>query len=479
VVDLVRSQVISQLAAIRAGMAHPLGRTLIRAFGPPLQADPRQSACVLAGLGSWLHLDDTAYAGHVGNSTVAVPLAYAHARGLDGRELLTAVIAANECAARITAAATLGPLRGQAAAHTHLAGALAGRLRSECAPPHRWVAALGLAFTMPPWPVMRGFLGSDAKVLNAFTPVRMAMDAADAAAAGLTGAEDILEHPDGFLERFAAVPLPEVVTERLGDRWHSDTLSFKVRPAGPGVDAAVDCAIAIHEAIPGLSVDAVQDVCVQASLYTVLAGQRAAPYVTGPRSCPVGSLLLTVPYPVATALLTGDLSAGDLTPPAVTDPRRWELARKVRLVHDPELTGALIRSVAPFGEAVRQAGPRAEGWLHDLGGAPLAALAGAAGRPAAGYSTATKATGARVTVRLTDGRCVTRGREIPVGGIGPQTRATHAELVRTKLRRYGGSPAVAEACRALERLPAGELAGLLVEVLSDQHVVSTPSAGAG
>src|SRR5579859_7546196 len=134
VMDLAASQVLSQLAAIRAGWTHPLGRKLVRAFGPPSQPESRRAAAVLAGLGSWLHMDDTAYAGHLSNSTVTVPLAYAYQLGLDGKGLLAAVIAATECAARITAAATLGPFRGQNAAHAHLAGAVSGRLRSENAP---------------------------------------------------------------------------------------------------------------------------------------------------------------------------------------------------------------------------------------------------------------------------------------------------------------------------------------------------------
>ncbi|MFC7617770.1 hypothetical protein ACFQV2_34575 [Actinokineospora soli] len=125
------SQVLSQLAAIRAGARHPTAAKVTAAFGGPTQADRKSAACVLAALGSWLNLDDTAYAGHLSNSTVAVPLAYAR----DGADLVTAVVAANECAARITAAATLGPLRGQSAMHTHLAGAVAGRLKTEDAPP--------------------------------------------------------------------------------------------------------------------------------------------------------------------------------------------------------------------------------------------------------------------------------------------------------------------------------------------------------
>nr|WP_243637158.1 MmgE/PrpD family protein [Streptomyces sp. DconLS] len=73
VLKLAASQVLSQIASIRAGLQHPLGRKLVAAFGHPMQRDPRQAAGVFAALGSWLNLDDTAYAGHLSNSTVAVP----------------------------------------------------------------------------------------------------------------------------------------------------------------------------------------------------------------------------------------------------------------------------------------------------------------------------------------------------------------------------------------------------------------------
>jgi 2-methylcitrate dehydratase PrpD len=464
VVAMAKSQVLSQLAAIRAGLDHPLGRRIVRALGPPFQADARRSACVLAALGSWLNLDDTAYAGHLAASTISVPLAYANARGLTGRALLTAVIAANECAARITASATLGALRGQSALHTHLAGAVCGRLRSEAAPAKRWTNALGLAFSTPPWPVMRGFLGSDAKLLSTVAPVRIAMDACDAAAAGLAGAPDILEHPDGFLARFAAVPLPEAVTTGLGRRWHTETVSFKVRPGGPGIDSAVDCAVEIHRRAPKLSPSDVVEVVVDASLYTLLVGQRANRYIDGPRS-PLSALLLTVPYPVATGLLTGSLTTADFAAPAVRERRRWALASKVRLQHDPQMTRSLLRSVAPFGEAVRQAGARSTAWLREFGGDELVGLIGELGAPCETFEDAHKVTAARVVVRLRGGEVLEHRRDIPVGAIGPQTRAAHAALTREKFLAYGGSAQVADACERLERLSAGSLAQMLATAL--------------
>ncbi|GHG49170.1 MmgE/PrpD family protein [Streptomyces griseocarneus] len=453
VLKLAASQVLSQVASIRAGLEHPLGRMLISAFGHPVQSDPKNAAGVLAALGSWLNLDDTAYAGHLSNSTVAVPLAFAYARRLDGLSLLTAVVAANECAARLTAAATLGPLRGQSAVHTHLAGAVAGRLHVERAPAEVWENAFGLAFAMPNWPLMRAFLASDARLFNTFTPVRTAMDACDAAEAGLRGAPDIMEHQDGFLARFATVPLPDVITEGLGRRWHTETLSFKMHPGGPGIDAAVDCASEIHQVLGPLHPDDVEEIVVEASLYTLFAGKRAATYVTGPGS-PLGALVLDIPYPVATTLLTGHFAVEDFSSPRVDERRRWQLAERVRLEHDEDMTRELFRSEAPFGEAVREAGPLARPWLRDFGGDELVDLVGSVEMDGRDFSRSTKATGARVTVRLVNGRTVTRERLIPLGAAGPDTRARHSQLVREKFLAVGGSREVAESVGRLHRMRA-------------------------
>ncbi|WP_078992499.1 MmgE/PrpD family protein [Streptomyces sp. MMG1121] len=451
VLKLAASQVLSQIASIRAGLQHPLGRRLVAAFGHPMQRDPRQAAGVFAALGSWLNLDDTAYAGHLSNSTVAVPLAFAYARQLDGLSLLTAVVAANECAARITASATLGPLRGQSAVHTHLAGAVAGRLHCDRAPATLFENAFGLAFAMPNWPLMRAFLASDARLFNTFTPVRTAMDACDAAHAGLRGAPDIMEHSDGFLARFATVPLPQAVAKGLGRRWHTDTLSFKMHPGGPGIDAAVDCAAEIHRELGALRPRDVAEVVVEASLYTLFAGQRAAQYVTGPGS-PLGALVLDVPYPVATTLLTGSFGVDDFSSPHVDDPDRWALARRIRLEHDTEMTRELFLSDAPFGEAVREAGQLAVPWLRGFGGDELVDLVGTLSADGRDFSRSTKATGARVTVRLTDGRTVCRTRLIPLGAAGPETRAGHADLVREKFLSVGGAQEVADTVDRLHRM---------------------------
>ncbi|HEX8067914.1 MAG TPA: MmgE/PrpD family protein [Thermoleophilaceae bacterium] len=460
-----RSQVLSQLAAARAALGHELGQGVVRAFGPPLQDDPKRSAYVLAALTAALDFDDTLYAGHVSHSTVNVPLAYAGALGLDGRAVLTATLAANECAARVTAAATLGPFRGQTAAHAHLAGAAAARLRAEGAPVETWVDALGIAFAAPPWSLERAFLGSDAKVLTAATPVMTALDACDAARAGLRGAADVLEHDDGFLARFAAVPLPEAVVAGLGERWHTETASLKLYPGSAYVDACVDCAIDLHGRLGAPDAADVEEVVVHASLLTVALQSRTEPYLEGPGT-PAVALTFSVPYNVATALLTGRLGPDDLSPPRVRDPGRWEVAARVRLEHDERLTRRAALATAPLGEALREAGPRAADWLRAAAGERAADLTDALeGGPSPGFEEADKAIGARVEVRMADGRRLEASREIALGAAGPDTRARHGELMREKLIGTGASPDAVDALEALDRLSPDELREALREAL--------------
>lgn len=463
--DLAASQILSQLAAIRLGLQQPQGRRLVQALGAPLQADVANSARVLAGVGAWLNMDDTAYAGHLAPSTVAVPLAFAYAQRLSGADLLRSVVLANECAARITAAATLGPFRGQTALHTHVVGTVAARLSCERGPASGWTNALALALSNPPWTLTRGFVTSDARLLHVPTAVRMGLDACDSAEAGLSGASDILEHPDGFLAQFASVSLPQAVTTRLGKRWHTDTLSFKLHPGGPGIDAAIDCAADLHRAMGTWTVDDISEVLVEASLYTLYAANKAEAYLDGPRS-PIGAMVLTTPYPVATTLLHGDLSIDDFYPPALDDSRRWQLAAKVRLEHDPDMTRTLIRGDAPFGEAIRQAGENAKPWLLKFGGPELVELLGEPGCPLEDFTQATKPTPARVTVRMRDGREYTREYTVPLGGLGPDLKSRHRELVTKKFLDAGGPPDVPEAWRKLATIPPQDLNLLISKALA-------------
>jgi 2-methylcitrate dehydratase PrpD len=465
VLALAKSQILSQLAAARATLDHELGKKIVRAYGPPQQRHAKDSAYVLAALTLALDYDDTVYAGHVSHAAVNVPLAYVRTLELDGAAVLTAAVAAGECAARVTAAATLGPFRGQTAAHSHLVGAVIGRLHCERAGAGQMLDALGIALAMPPWPLMRAFLGSEAKVLTAAVPIRIGLDACDAAAAGITAPHDIIEHPEGFLSTFAAMALPEAASRGLGRRWHTDTVSLKVHPGSAYLASCIDCAVALHAQLPELDHESVTEVLVEAPIFTVEMDKRSKPYLKGP-STTTTTLGFSVAYNVATALLTGALSPRDLSASSIAEARRWALAAKVRVREEPALTRKAIRATTPIGEALREGGPRTAEWIRSVGGVDMTHFLDTLGDPLESFEEAEKAIGARVVVRFLDGGEAQASRTRAVGAAGPETRVHHFDLMREKFRACGGTAEVIDAVAHMEDLDPAAVAELLSAALS-------------
>ncbi len=509
VIKFAGSQLASQIAAARATMTLPVGKKIVRAFGLPTQDDPKSAAYVLAALTMAADFDDTMYAGHVSHSTVSVPLAYAATFRTDGRRLLAAIVAANECAARITAAATLGPFRGQTAAHAHLAGSVAARMFLERAASTQWASAWGIAFAAPPWALDHPFFGGESKALLASTQVRAGLDACDAAIGGIEGVMDIFEHPGGFLAKYASVPLPEMISYGLGSLWHTETLSIKIYPGCAYIDSAVDCATAIHHRL--VSADhaiepaTINEIVVESSAFTTGMDAKSTPYINGPRT-PLSALGFSVGYNVAVALTRGALEISDLAPDRTDDPVVWELASKVHVKHDVSLTWTALQATAPLGEALKCAGSAAIPWLmemagkigdgthHEMGDDTKKDVAGkmssgggatenaseiASGEkelagtpasssfdpPATSFQDATKRIGARVTVHFTDGHVEQEYRESAIGAIGPETRQSHEELARDKLLSTGISLSDVSALLQMESLGAKDIQQLLRRLL--------------
>ncbi|NDU73479.1 hypothetical protein GWI34_12650 [Actinomadura sp. DSM 109109] len=96
----------------------------------------------------------------------------------------------------------------------------------------------------------------------------------------------------------------------------------------------------------------------------------------------------------------------------------------MNLTHDQRMTYGLFHCEVPFGEALRQAGPRASEWPRGFGarwegdGRRLVDLVGESEPPSKDFRSARKATPARVTVRFEDRRTAVRERDVPVGGVG-------------------------------------------------------------
>ena len=459
-----RSQLISNLGTVRASLRHPLGEALVKAFGAPRHPDPKQSAYILSALAMSLDFDEVAYSGHLSASCVNVAISYAVHLAVDGERLLTAIVVANECAARFQAATILGRFfGGQSATYLHLIGAAAARLHLQGAAEEEWVAALSLAVGILPTPGHRALLCSDTKTFIAATPVRLALDACDAAAAGMSSMGRILDGSDGVLAQISPIPIPEAVVAQLGRRWHTDTLSFKRFPGSMYLQAAFECAERLHSRL-GADASTIRTVVVHGSVLTAMLDKKVAPFAHNGRTA-VSAATFSLGYGVAALLLHGALGPEDYAAPALDDADRWMLARKVRVVEDPGLTKRMVAATAPLGEALRQAGGRAAESIEILSWAsgrfafllrvPLArsvlkalmagrvrARLAALGPAADTFENATMAIGARVEVELADGTVVTEECEVAIGMAGPATKRDHAAIARDKFLAVGGSVAL-------------------------------------
>lgn len=458
-----RSQLISNLAAVRASLNHPVGQAIVAAFGPPRQDHPTQSAYVLAALASVLDFDEVAYSGHVSAGAVNVAVAEARGRRLDGRSLLATIITANECAARITAATILSPFfRGQTNTHCHLASAAAARLHARGASLAEWTSGLGLALGTLPVPLHHAVVTGDVKALSAAGAVRLALDACDGAAYGLTGSRSILEDPEGLLAHLSVVPIPEAVVAGLGRRWHTDTLTYKRFPGSAYLHAAFDCAERLHRRLGPGGVSGIRRVVVHGSLLTWQLERKVAASLAGPRTT-VAAATLSVGYGLATLLLTGSFGPADLTAEAIADEERWSLAAKVTVEHDMRLSVRMAQATSPLGESLRQAGERALLWPDFVawGGNDTSRLLADLGPSQESFDNATMAIGARVEIELADGTTVTELCEAPIGSAGAATRREHPSIVREKFLATGGSAEVLSDLERIDQLDAADTAAVL------------------
>jgi 2-methylcitrate dehydratase PrpD len=487
------NQVLSTLAAVYSGWDSDLGGPLERAFPPPAPGPARilptgipspaaHAAMLMASWSMVLDFDDVMLGGHTGHSSVLVPLGIGSVGGRSGAEMILAQIVANEVAARINMVCAVGSTRGQMATHLHLLAASAARAKLEALDEDTFTEALGFALSYPSQALYPAFLGSDAKALCAGLPVRVGMEAVDAVRAGLAAGADLLDDRRGFFATAARVPVREFLGG-LGERWHTETNSFKIYPVCGYLCSALDATLELVHRYD-VSATEVASVDVWASLFTVGMDAHSAPYLDGPRSR-ISALTFSTPFTVASAILARKFSPAQLKRSWIEDPRVWELAARVRSRHDLGLTLEALTADIPIGAALR----RTKRWQAAAFGLSVAAtIFGRLGRwrrlttfrLAAGLTAAagdsrpldlensTKPLGARVEIRLRDGRVLSRSVSIPRGFAGAPASEAGGQSVRDLMRQkfisaaavVVGAERAAEAATCIEDLESLSPAGV-------------------
>ncbi len=251
--DLMLDWLASALAGAKARPVLAIER-FARAMGPALgdaqvlitrrASSPYLAAMVNAASSHVVEQDDLHNSSVLHPGTVVFPpaLATAQSEGCSGRDLIAAVVAGYEVGIRV------GEFLGRShykifhttgTAGTLAAAAATGRLLALSAP--QMVNAFGSAGTQAAglWEFLRD--GADSKQLHTAHAAASGLAAAYLARDGFTGAQRILDGPQGMAAGMSQDADPARLTDRLGVRWALAETSFKFhascRHTHPAADA--------------------------------------------------------------------------------------------------------------------------------------------------------------------------------------------------------------------------------------------------
>jgi 2-methylcitrate dehydratase PrpD len=350
-----RAQMLDMVAAVhataRGTIARPVldGLHALGAAGPCTSlADGARLAAPDAAIAntacSMAHdYDDIVWMGHTAHSAVFAALAVGELVGAQTTEVVDAIVVANELAGRLGASSILGPLNGQMWTFIHLIGAAAATARLLRLDAEHTTHALAIALAQPNFALQPAFLRPTSKLLAAATPTATGIRAAYFAQAGLVGAPEILEDPRGFWQRFAFVPLPEMLSD-LGEFWVLRTLAIKTYPGCHYFQtalAATERILARRGA--DLTLDRVRRIQVDATKLACEATRFGREYA-GEGDATAVSVNFDLARSVAVMLCARRFGVEQLDEPWLhahaAELRAWSARVEVR--HDPQMTARTI-----------------------------------------------------------------------------------------------------------------------------------------
>jgi aconitate decarboxylase len=274
---------------------------------------------------------------HVGAVTLPALIAVAesHAR-LSGRDFLTAAVAGYEIGPRV------GLCMGQehigqgwhSGATVGIFSAAAGAARALGLDAEHTVHALGIAGTQSSG-LMAAQYGAMVKRMHAGRAAQSGLYGALLAANGFTGIVDVFEAPyGGFCTTFSRSQDRfnlNALSADLGQKFETMGIALKFYSCVGSNHTTLDALADIRKRRP-FGLDEIKEIVVYGS-------QVTADHVGWPYK-PEGltAAQLNLPFCVATLLIEGDVFVDEFTPDCVDDAARIELSRKVRVLHDPDIT---------------------------------------------------------------------------------------------------------------------------------------------
>jgi len=277
---------------------------------------------------------------HPGAVSVTAALAVAERReraggpAVDGRTLLTALVAGYEVGARIGLASGYAQLRRgyHPAATTGVFCAAAAASRVLGLDGEATWAALGLAGTQAAG-LMAAQYGSMVTRMHLGRSAQSGVHGADLAALGFRAVREALDAPyRGLLTTLIGDDSGlEAITDSLGEHYALLGTGFKIYPSCGSSHTTVDALLALKARCPELGPATVETVEVQTTTST--RDHVGWPYTPDT----VTTAQMNLPYTVAVLLIDGALSVQSFADHRLRDPEVVALSRRVQVRADPEL----------------------------------------------------------------------------------------------------------------------------------------------
>ena len=278
--------------------------------------------------------------GHPGVCVIPAVLALAEWRGAAYADIAPAIVAGYEIFIRLSSAVMPSHLKrgfnGTGTSGTVAAAAAATRVLGLDA--ERTHAAIGLAATCASGLMELNESGQAMKPINPAKAAYHGVMCALFAEGGAVGPAAPLDGDKGFFKAFAdEVDLP-AVTRDLGETFLMDTAYIKLYPACRHMHAMIDCAALLHNR-GGFAPEDIDRIV----LYTYPTSEKLTGLIRFPKSEDEAKFSLT--YAAATGLLEGTFTLGDLYRAADAGGQMRRLMERMEIVSCPELENraAMIR----------------------------------------------------------------------------------------------------------------------------------------
>jgi 2-methylcitrate dehydratase PrpD len=307
---------------LKAEGGHPVARVI----GTPHRLTARQAALAGGIAGHAMDYDDMGLGGHP--SAVVLPAVFAVAEelGKDGPATIRAILMGYEAMRMVSVACgEVSYDRGFHCTGTFGAfGAAMGAGRILELDPTRLRHALGIAGTQSSG--LRASFGTMSKHLNAGNAAAIGVLSARLAAAGYTGAVDVIEAPQGFAVTHNNVLAdfdPTAAGASLGERLAVEQILFKPHAACGGTHSAIEGIRLLKEKRP-FSADDVDDIEVLIShQHLEICG------IAEPRTSLEG--MFSIRYAAALALAGSGTGPSAFAEACVQDPAMVALRNRIRV----------------------------------------------------------------------------------------------------------------------------------------------------